>query len=428
MTVSAPGGARTGHPAAEAGARRVATLAFAAQGMAVAAVYTTVPAVTEHLKLAPLLTTGTMVAVALMAGAGSFVGLAAIRRAGPVSTMRGALLTAAAALTLIGWAPGKATVVCAYLLFGIAVGALDVGVNTRAAAIEHVYGRSIFGSFYAAWSVGGVVAALLTAAVARLEWPVADGLDVQAGILAIVAACIRTHALPTSEVPSKPSEVSEPPQVSEPPDASAQPPLGRRVWIRLLPFGLVLLVVYVVDSTVSAWSAVYLRQTLAASLTVAPMAYAAYQGGTVVGRAATDRLVRRFGAVAVVRTAALLIAGALAGMAAAPSWPLAVLAAGAVGLGASVLAPLCLASAARLRPAASAAILARLNLFNYAGVVTGGAVSGVLGSTGQFRLAYAVPAALALLLLAGARHFAPPPSPARTESPQVTQSTVPPKS
>lgn len=160
----------------------------------------------------------------------------------------------------------------------------------------------------------------------------------------------------------------------------------------------------------------YLRQTLAASLTVAPPAYAAYQAATVVVRAATDRLVQRFGAVVVVHTAALLVAGALAGMAAAPSRPFAVLAAGAVGLGASVLAPLCLAAAARLRPAASEVVLARLNLFNYLGVITGGAVSGLLGSTGRFRLAYATPAALALLLLAAARHFTLPPSPARTQN------------
>ncbi|MEU0646969.1 MFS transporter [Streptomyces umbrinus] len=411
MSVSAPGRAETARPASKTGARRVATLVFAAQGVSIAAVYTTVPAVTERLGLAPLLTTTLMVTVALMAGAGSFLGLAAIRVAGPVATMRGALLAAVVALTLIGVAPGRSTAICAYVLFGIAIGALDVATNTRAAAIERAYGRSVFGSFYLAWSVGGVVSALLTAAAARLGWPVAGGLAVQAGILLAVAVCVRTHALPAA---------------TESPSPSAQPPLGRRLWSRLLPFGLVLLVVYVVDSTVSAWSAVYLRRTLDASLTVAPMAYAAYQAGTVVGRAATDRLVQRFGAGAVVRTAALLVAGALAGMAAAPSWPFAVLAAGAVGLGASVLAPLCLASAARLRPAASEAVLARLNLFNYAGVVTGGAVSGLLGSTGEFRLAYAAPAALAVLVLAAARHFAQPTHTAVREP--ATPSTVQPKS
>lgn len=89
---------------------KVATLAFAAQGVSVAAVYTTVPAVTERLEPAPLLTTALMVAAALTAGGGSFLGLAAIRRAGPVATTRGAVLTAAATLVLIGWAPDEATV------------------------------------------------------------------------------------------------------------------------------------------------------------------------------------------------------------------------------------------------------------------------------------------------------------------------------
>ena len=391
MSVSTPGRARIGSPADRTGARKATTLAFAAQGMSVAAVYTTVPAVTEHLRLSPLLTTATLVGVALTAGAGSFLGLAAVRVAGPVATLRGALVTIAVALTLVGWAPGTATVICAYVLFGLAAGALDVGINTRGAAIERAYGRSVFGSFYTAWSVGGVLAALLTAGAARLDRPVGEGLAVQAGVLLVVAVCLRTHTLPTAQVPS------------------AQPLLTRGLWLRILPFGLVLLIVYVVDSTVSAWSSVYLRQTLDASLTVAPLAYAAYQAGTVVGRATVDRLVQRVGTVAVVRTAALVVAGALVGMAGAPSWPVAVLTAGVVGLGASVLAPLCLASAARLRPGAAETVLARLNLFNYAGVVTGGAVSGLLGSTGEFRLAYALPAALAVLVLAGARHFTQPP-------------------
>ncbi|MFI5818130.1 MFS transporter [Streptomyces rishiriensis] len=409
MSFHASSRAGSGGPVSKAGARRAATIAFAAQGSSVAAVYTTVPAVTERLGLAPLLTTALMAAVALTAGGGSFLGLAAIRRAGPVATTRGAMAAAAAALALIGWAPGRTAVICAYVLFGLAVGALDVGVNTRAATIERAYGRSVFGSFYTAWSVGGVLSALLTAGAARLEWPVAGGLTLQACLVLLLAAGMRTHALPA------PAEPPDGPAPAEPSDAVARSSLGRGLWVRLIPFGLVLLVVYVVESTVSAWSAVYLRQTLAASLTVAPLAYAAYQVGTVIGRSAADRLVQRLGAVAFVRTAALLAAGALAALAAAPSWPFAVLAAGAVGLGASVLAPLCLASAARLSPADSEAVLARLNLFNYVGVVTGGAVSGLLGSTGHFRLAYALPAGLVVLVLAASRHFTRPSSPVRTE-------------
>ncbi|MFD8813599.1 MFS transporter, partial [Streptomyces sp. NPDC059627] len=156
---------------------------------------------------------------------------------------------------------------------------------------------------------------------------------------------------------------------------------------------------------VSAGSTPNRHQPLAASVAAAPLAYAAHQAGTVTGRAGADLMVRRVGPVVVVRVAALLAAVALAALAAAPSWPYAVVAAGCTGLGASALTPLCVASAGRLRPGAPETVLARLNVFNYIGVLVGAGASGGRGATGHFRVAYAIPAALALLLVTMARFF-----------------------
>ncbi|MEV6871609.1 MFS transporter [Amycolatopsis sp. NPDC051128] len=378
----------------KAGARRVTALVFAAQGTAVAAVSTTIPAVEERFGLPALATTAILLAVALAAGAGSLLGMAAVRRLGPVAAMRSCVLAVAAALLGIAWAPDTTVLVAAYVLFGLSVGGIDVSANTRAAAVERHYGHSIFASFYAVWSCAGVAAALLTAGTSRLNWPVADTLVIQAAVVVVLALGIRSHRLPGTT----------------PGRASAA--VGTRIWVRLVPFGIVLLVAYVIDSSVSTWSAAYLHETLAASLAAAPLAYAAYQAGTVLGRAGADRLVRRIGPVAVVCWATVLTAAAAAGLAFAPTWPIAAAAAGLTGLGVSAFAPLCLASAGRLQPDAAEAILARLNLFNYFGVIAGGAVSGVLGSAGQFRLAYAAPALLVLLLMATARSF----TPVRTES------------
>ena len=375
---------------APAGARRVAAVVFAAQGTAVAAVSTTIPAVREHYGLSAPVITAMVVGVALAAGAGSFLGLAAVRRLGPVAAMRGCVLAVAVALLGIAWAADPAVLVAADVLFGLAVGGIDVSANTRAAAVERHHGHSIFASFYAAWSCAGIAAALVTAGTGLLGWPVEYTLTLQAALVLVLALGIRSHRLPDLAV-------------QDPPSAS----LGTGVWAKLIPFGCVLLVAYVVDSSVSTWTTAYLHQTLAASLAVAPLAYAAYQTGTVIGRASADRLVRRIGPVVVVRGATVVTAGALAGLAVAPSWPIAATAAGLTGLGVSALVPLCLASAGRIRPDTAEAILARLNLFNYFGVIAGGAVSGVLGSAGHFRLAYAAPALLTLLLIATARSFTP---------------------
>ncbi|MEU6800874.1 MFS transporter [Streptomyces neyagawaensis] len=378
-----------------AGARRAAATVFAAQGAAVAAVSTTVPAVASHLGLSPLAMTALTIALTLAAGAGSFAGLAAVRRSDPVTVMRAAVLTTAAALLAVAWAPGRVTASAAYVLFGLALGAIDVSVNTRVATVERHYGRSILSSFYAAWSAAGVAAALLTAGVSRLGWPVEYVLTAHAALVAFLALTVRAHALPPALSPSGPGA------------APTDEVLGRRVWARLVPFGVVLLVAYVVDSTVAAWSTAYLHQTLAASLAAAPLAYAAYQAGTVIGRAGADLMVRRAGPVAMVRAAALLTAVALAGVAAAPSWPYAVVAAGCAGLGVAALIPLCVAAAGRLRPGAPETVLARLNVFNYVGVLVGAGASGGLGATGHFRIAYAIAAALVLIPVATARFFRP---------------------
>lgn len=376
-----------------AGSRRVTATVFAAQGAAVAAVSTTVPAVESHLRLSSLAMTALTIALTLAAGAGSFAGLAAVRRSGPVTVMRTAVLTAAVALLSVAWAPGRLAASAAYVLFGLALGAIDVSVNTRAATVERHYGRSILSSFYAAWSAAGVAAALLTAGVSRLGWPVEYVLTAHAALVALLALTVRPHVLP----PAVSSSGGRPAPVEE--------VLGRRVWARLVPFGVVLLVAYVVDSTVSAWSTAYLHQTLAASLATAPLAYAAYQAGTVTGRASADLMVRRVGPVAVVRLAALLAAVALAALAVAPTWPYAAVAAGCAGLGVAALTPLCVAAAGRLRPGAPETVLARLNVFNYVGVLVGASASGGLGATGHFRIAYAIPAAFAMVLVTTARFF-----------------------
>lgn len=394
MTVSRSDSAstRSGSRSLQIGARRVTTVVFAAQGAAVAAVSTTVPAVRERFGLPSLVTTAVILAVALAAGAGSFLGLVAVRRVGAVAAMRGCVLTVAGALLGIAWAPDPAVLVASYVLFGLAIGGIDVSANTRAAVVERHYDKSIFASFYAVWSGAGVAAALVTAGTNRLGWAVQHTLTVQAVLVLALASTIRSHDLPDT--------------ATGPVPAAAPTALGRNLWARLVPFGVVLLFAYVVDSSVSTWSTAYLHQTLAASLAAAPLAYAAYQLGTVLGRAGVDRLVRRLGPVAVVSCAAVVTAAALAGLASAPTWPIAAGAAGLTGLGVSALAPLCLASAGRLQPDAAEAVLARLNLFNYAGLIAGGAVSGVLGSAGDFRLAYAAPVLPILLILVMARSFA----------------------
>ena len=119
--------------------------------------------------------------------------------------------------------------------------------------VERLYGHSIFASFYAGWSRAGVAAALLTSATSLLGWPVEHTLTVQAAVVAALVLGVSSHRLPDQTASDAPSTS-----------------LGTEIWARRIPFGIVLLVAYVIDASVSTWSTTDLHQTLAASLAAAP--------------------------------------------------------------------------------------------------------------------------------------------------------------
>ncbi len=54
-----------------------------------------------------------------------------------------------------------------------------------------------------------------------------------------------------------------------------------------------------------------------------------------------------------------------------------------LGLGIGVIAPLSFAAAGELAPGAADTVVAQLNIFNYVGVVVGGAVVGLFGTRGR---------------------------------------------
>jgi MFS family permease len=175
-------------------------------------------------------------------------------------------------------------------------------------------------------------------------------------------------------------------------------------WRLLLPVGVVLACVYVADSGVSNWGAVYLRDTLLSSEGVAALGYAAYQGTALLGRLAGDRLVGRFGTALVVRCAVAVAGLGLLGVMTAPDPALAIAGFGVLGLGASVLVPLTFSAAGRLDGGRGTAV-ARVNLFNYAGYLIGAPLVGAVGALAGLRYAWVAPFLLLGVVIALARRL-----------------------
>jgi MFS family permease len=374
--------------------RRAVAAAFLAQGLGFAAVLTKLPEFKDRWGIDDLGVTLIMFSVAVLAGIASVLAGKHAAERGSGTTLRVGLVTVAVGLAVTATAPAMPVFLLGLGIYGLGLGGVDASSNMQAVALEAAYGRSILTSFHGAWSTGGILGALATAATAHLGWSIPAALLP----IAIVPAVVAT-------LPFLPGH--------DPVEATAAD--GPRIpWKPLLVLGTALVLFYVADSAASTWSTIYLSDVLLASAGVAPLAYGAYQATSLASRLLGDLAVRRVGPVLVVTGAAIVAAAGLATVVLAPAPWVAIVGFAVLGVGLAVVAPLTFSAAGtlagdgtpELRRRHADAIVARLNQFNYLGFVLGGVLTGVVGS-GSLRVGYLVPLVGVLLIIPLARGFAP---------------------
>ncbi|MGW2719531.1 MFS transporter [Streptomyces sp. NPDC001492] len=376
-----------------------ASLAFSflAQGATFALLVTRIPAIQDRYGVSDALLPVFLAAVPILAGVGSVTTEQLVKRIRPGLLLR--CLQPVVLLALLGVGSGDhlAELGIALGAFGLAVGGLDASMNMLGVSLQRVYGRSIMLSFHAAFSLGGILGASL--AWAGAHWHLA----LWVSYLPVVAVL-----LPATLVGSR-WYIDSGASVDVPEQREGQAPGQSIVFKLLLPLCLVMTFAYIGDSTVSNWSAKYLKDVLGSSEQLSTVPYNVYMVTTLLGRSLGDLGVRRFGAVAVVRLGALVAALGFAVVALAPGAWAGMLGFTLVGLGLCVLVPQTFAAAGRLFPHASDAAVARLNVFNYVGFLIGSPLVGALGDAWSYRWAMVVPMVLVLVTVVYARSFAPQP-------------------
>jgi MFS family permease len=389
-------------PAAGRG-RLAISAAFFAQGFVFAVVLTHLGAFEDAWDLDDLAVTIIMFGVAVLAAVGSVLAGLLSARWGSATGLRLGLGGIVVAVALAALAPDFALFCAGLAVYGVALGCVDATTNMQAVACEALQGRSILTSFHAAWSAGGILGALETSGTASWQWSLGASL-----LLALIPPLAAVGApLLAAGMTGRPADADR--------DAVSVPAIP---WKTLTILGCAIVLFYVADSATQSWSTIYLRDVLAASATVAPLGYAAYQATSLVSRGAGDLLVRRFGPATVVRMAAIVGAAGLAMAVVATGPVLAIVGFGVLGIGIAVVAPLTFAAAGRLadsqpgaatdpqlRRRAADAIVARINQFNYIGFVLGGVLTGLIASGSTMRVGFVVPLVGIVLILPIARVF-----------------------
>jgi len=331
---------------------------FFVNGAAIASWVLHIPAVQRKLGLSEGVLGLALLAVALGALSMMLITGPLIARVGSRPVTRVAVLALCAAPPLLLLAPNLALLVGALLLLGAGNGAMDVAMNAQAAALEKRYTTPIMSSFHALWSLGGLVGASVGSALLALGWQPVPHVLLSSSVLIGMSLVVGRDLLPAAVDTETGSAAHAGPMMAVPRGP-------------LLGLGLLAFLGLVGEGAVADWSAVYLRNRLGTSASVAALGYAAATLLMATGRFLGDGWVRRFGRVTLVRGSATLAAVGL-GAALLFGHPLtAIVGFGCVGLGLANLIPVLFSVAGQMPGVSAGTGIASVATMGYFGFLAG---------------------------------------------------------
>jgi MFS family permease len=341
----------------------------------------------------------------LLLGGGAFAGMQIV---GPLTDRFGARAVVPVSGALCSTAvvlPGLATDVwtlgAALLVLGLGNGCLDVGMNAHAVQVERGYRRPVMSAFHAAYSIGGVLAALVGARTLSWGWSPAMTLGA-AMVLGLAGTALAAPALLRSERA----------HTTEAPAAVAKP--RRRTPRRIWALAALALMLMLCEGVANDWSVLHLRDVLEAPAATAALAYGAFSTAMTVGRLLADRVAARFGPVAVLRYGASMAALGLTAAALSPWVPLALAGWALFGTGMSGCIPQLFSAAGHTDQNAAGANVSRVAGLGYLGMLAGPAVIGPLTHFIPLNLTFFLPAAFCVIAACTAGILRPRPSAAHT--------------
>jgi MFS family permease len=374
--------------------RVAVSTAFFCQGFAFASLVTRIPAIQDKFGFSEGGLAAILAAVPIVAGVGSVVaGLLAVRFHSAI-VLRVCAVLVSSALVLVGAATTAGSfpgLLAGLGLLGFGLGSVDATMNMQGIGVQALLRRSVMASFYAWWSLATILGAVAASIAAATSLSLLGFFGAIAVVLIPVGLVASTRFVRTEAADEA---------APDPLAASAAVP-----WRPLLIFGFAVVCAFIIDSSVSNWSALDLTDILGATESVAALAYAAYALSMLIGRMFADRIVGMRGSQWLITAGGLTAAAGLLVVALAPTAIVAIAGFAVVGLGISPVLPLAFVAASHHDPGNTGIAVARVNVGNYIGFVIGAPLVGVIGEFSSLRVGFAVLVLAAIAIAASARSF-----------------------
>ncbi|BFO11052.1 MFS transporter [Serratia rubidaea] len=284
-------------------------------------------------------------------------------------------------LVLMDSTPGMGL---ALLLFGAAIGMIDVAMNIQAVIVERASGRAMMSGFHGFFSVGGIAGA---GGVSLLLWL---GLSPLAAVLATVLTIVLLLALAQKNL-------------LRDSDAQDGGPLFvlPRGWVMFI--GALCFIMFLAEGSMLDWSALFLTTLRGVEHSQAGLGYALFSIAMTIGRLNGDRVVNALGRYKMLLIGSLCAAVGLALAVVCDSAAIALLGFMLVGLGASNVVPILFSAAGNQHDMPANLAIASVTTLGYAGILAGPALIGFIAQVSSLTVAFGCVTVLLLAVTASAK-------------------------
>ncbi len=288
-------------------------------------------------------------------------------------------------LPLLPIAPTSELLSLALLLFGAASGTLNVAINSQAVALEVKSKMPLMSGFHCLFSLGGLFGAGFISAFLEFGFSLFVGSVAMSSLMLLILATQSKHLLPAQD------------DIKATSQATFTFPRGK-----VLIFGLFCFIFFLGEGAMLDWSAVFLESTHEYSPAVAGAGYAIFSVAMAFGRYTGDKVIKRFGPVAVLQMGSFLAASGML-IAAHIGSGIELLGFLLIGLGASNVVPILFSAAGRLPDVSSSLSLTVVTTCGYAGILLGPAMIGFIAQATSLSIALTGVALLLSVVTLGGR-------------------------
>lgn len=336
----------------------------------------------------------------LLIGAGAIIMMPVtgvlVHRLGSRIVVLGAALLMSALLPLLVVMQSLIGLAIVLFLFGMAVGTIDVAMNTQAVQVQNLKGTPIMSSFHGLYSVGGLAGSIGLGLLIKAGLsPVAAAVAIAISIL-VIAITKYTHLL-TPDLEKKALQ-----QFSAVPVKTN----SRFSWLTgsVIFLGAMCFITFLAEGALLDWSAVFLRENRHVDEAFTGMGYAAFSIAMAVMRLLGDKIVSKLSEKVVVFWGSIIAASGMAIAILTPWLTTTLLGFMLVGIGAANIVPVFFSEAGRIKNVSASIAIPAVTTIGYAGQLAGPALLGFIAFKFSLTAAFGFNAFL-LSLVAVAYYF-----------------------